>query len=134
MAITTTQIRELLDNPAAKSVPDNTIEANLDRSKRIVDNVKDPLAKQDDVEDAKRAVAVWLTYGSYMEGITQLLGNISVADKTKLDHLRTVAELFLNQISLSMVDLDLSGSISEQPIGIDPSVFKLTTTETYSQS
>src|SRR3990172_3605246 len=136
MSINVQQIKDLLDKPASANLSNDTITANLDRSKRFVDNVADPNAHSDDIEDAKRAMCVWLCYGSYMEGITQLMGAISVADKTKLDHLRGIAELYINSVSISPVTLSSDGTAMamEQEIGIDPSVFKLTTTETYSQN
>ncbi len=127
-------IRALLDKPAQKSVSTETIMDNIMRCKRLIENVLDPVAKDSVVEDAIRAFAVWLTYGAYMEGITAQFGGISVADQTKLDHYRKVAELFIAQVSRSPLDLDLSDDAGEANIGIPPSVATLTNSDGYSQS
>ena len=127
-------IRALLDNPAAKSVASSTIMDNIARASRLVKDVQDPVAKDSRVEDAIIAFSVWLTYGSYMEGISQQLGAISIADQTKLNHYRKVAELFIAQVSRSPVDLDLSDDAGEENIGIPPAVATLTNSDGYSQS
>ena len=127
-------VRALLDEPSRKSVPDTVVEANIERSLRIVTDVQDPDAKKTRVEDAIRAVAVWLTYGSYMEGITEQLGAISVADQTKLDHYRKVAEWFLNHVSRSPVDLDIESIQNQSLIGVPPEVSTLTTSEGFTQA
>lgn len=132
MAITIKQIKDLLDKPASRTVSDDSIQENLDRAKRLIDNLKNSSASQDDVEDAKRALCVWLTYGSYVEGISEQLGGIALADNVKLEHFQKLAELYINQIAQSPISLS-DNSVLEQPIGIDPSVFKLTTTEAYPQ-
>ena len=129
MAVQIQKVKDLLDNPAATSVPNDTISANINRSQAIVDTVKDPDATTTNVDHAVTALAVWLTYGSYMEGITQQLGAISQADQVKLDHLRGVAELYVNQISRSKFDLDPDAE--DELVGTDPSAFKLTTSEAY---
>ena len=129
MAVQLQKVKDLLDNPAATSVPNDTITANINRSIAIIDTIKDPDATITNVDHAVTAVAVWLTYGSYMEGITQQLGAISIADETKLQHLRRVAELFVNQISRSKFDLDPDEG--DELVGTDPSAFKLTTSEAY---
>jgi len=125
-------VRSLLDKPAQKNVDTDTIMDNIMRSKRLVGDVQDVNAKDSRVEDAIRALAVWLTYGAYMEGITQLMGAISVADQTKLDHYRKVAELFIAQISRAAFSLDVSDG--EDNIGISPAVNTLTNSDGYSQS
>jgi len=127
-------VRDLLDNPAAKSVKTPTVEGNISRSKRIIEDVKDPAALDTRVEDAVRAMAVWLTYGSYMEGIAQQLGNISNADRIKLDHLRKVAEFFVNAISKEPIDLDIESISSQSLLGIPPAASAMTNTEAYFQS
>jgi len=132
MAVTIQNIKDLLDNPAATSVGPDTISANINRSIGIIDSIKDPDATSTNVDNAVIAVAVWLTYGSYMEGITQQLGAISIADETKLSHLRKVAELFVNQISQTKFDLDPDAG--DELVGTDPSVFKLTISEAFKQS
>ena len=84
------------------------------------------------IDDAITAIAVWLTYGSYMEGITMQLGSVSLADQTKLDHLRKTAELFANSVSSTFVDLD-PANMNQNLVGIDPKVFVLSTTEAFKQ-
>ncbi len=97
--VSVASVKSLLDDIASNKLNDETVTANINRSRRIVEDVQDPLAKDTRVEDAIRSIAVWLSYGSYTEGIAQALGNIAVADEVKLNHFRKVAELFLNQIS-----------------------------------
>jgi len=133
MTVNEQSVRNLLDNPAASSVPGDTIAANITRSISIVNAVKDASATTVRVDHAVRATAVWLTYGSYMEGITQQLGNISVADETKLEHLRKVAELFINTISATSIDLDPDADAMNMLVGISPEAFVLTTTEAHPQ-
>jgi len=131
MAVNEQSVRNLLDNPAAGSVPGDTIAANITRSISIVNSVKDASATTVKVDHAIRAIAVWLTYGSYMEGITQQLGSISVADEIKLSHLRQVAEFMVNLVSATMVDLNPD---ADNPlVGISPEAFTLTTSEAHSQ-
>ena len=69
-----------------------------------------------------------------MEGITEQFGSISIADQTKLDHYRKVAELFIAQVSRSPVDLDLSDDAGSASIGIPPAVATMTNSDGYSQS
>ena len=131
MTVIIQNIRDLLDNPAATSVPNDTISANINRSIGIVTSIKDPDAISTNVDNAVIAITVWLTYGSYMEGISQQMGAISIADETKLSHLRRVAELFVNQISQTKFDLDPDAG--DELVGTDPSAFKLTTSEAFKQ-
>ena len=133
MAVTVQSVKDLLDNPAATSVPADSITANINRANSIVDAIKDSAVTTTKRDHAARAVAVWLTYGTYMEGITQQLGNISVADETKLAHLRQVAELFVNQVSATNFDLDPDADAMDTLVGISPEAFKLTTSEAHSQ-
>jgi len=133
MTVTVQSVRDLLDVVPSKHVTDTVVQANIDRAKRVIDNVKDPLAVTAEVDDATRAFAVWLTYGSYSEGISQDLGNIPVALKEKMDHFRKVAEFFINRISREAVDLNVE-DISEQTlIGLPPDISALTTSEGYIQ-
>ncbi len=131
--VSVVSVKALLDDVASNKLVDGTVTANIGRSLRIVNDVKDPAAKDTRVEDAVRAIAVWLSYGSYTEGITQALGNISVADEVKLNHFRKVAELFLNQISKESMGLDIDFS-DQKMIGLPPEVAALTTSEAYKQS
>jgi len=133
MAVTEQSVRDLLDDPARDSVPGDTVNGNISRAKSIVNSIKDAAATTVKVDHATRAVAVWLTYGSYMEGITQQLGNISVADETKLAHLRQVAELYINQVSATNFDLDPDADAMDMLVGISPEAFTLTTTEAHPQ-
>ena len=132
MAVSNQQVRDLLDGPAATSVLDTTITANINRSTAIVNKVKDSSSIVANVDHAITAVAVWLTYGSYMEGISMQLGAISIADQVKLDHLRKVAELFINQIATTFVDLDPDNQKANMQ-GINPEVFTMTVTEAFKQ-
>ncbi len=131
--VSVVSVKSLLDDVASNKLADATVTANINRSRRIIEDVKDPLAKDTRVEDAIRAIAVWLSYGSYTEGITQQLGNISVADEVKLNHFRKVAELFLNQVSKESMGLDIDFS-DQTMIGLPPEVAALTTSEAYKQS
>lgn len=130
MTVSTTSVRDLLDHVAAEHLSETSIQANIDRYKRIIDDVADPDASTAKLDDAIRAGAVWLSYGTYIEGITQSLGNISVADETKLDHFRKVAELFLNRISRERISLE----DDDEEIMLPPEVTILTTSEAYSQN
>ena len=134
MSVTLKQVKDLLDFSAGSGVKDDTVQANIDRSTRIIDDVKDPAAKIAKVDDATAALSVWLTYGSYTEGITQDLGNISEAEQVKLDHFRRVAEFLINRISTEPVDLDIDDISNQSLIGIDPSITALTTSEGFNQS
>ncbi len=126
-------VRDLLDDVASRAINDDTLTANINRCRRLVQDVQDPTAVTSRVEDAIRAMAVWLTYGGYTEGISNQFGNISIAEKHKMDHFRKTAELFLNRVSREIIDLDI-GDMSSQPlIGIDPGVSSMTTSEGYTQ-
>jgi len=133
MAVTEQSVRDLLDDPARESVPGDTVNGNISRAKSIVNSIKDASATTVKIDHATRSIAVWLTYGSYMEGITQLLGPISMADETKLTHLRQVAELYVNQISATPFDLDPDADATDMLVGISPEAFTLTTTEAHPQ-
>ncbi len=132
--VSASSIRNLLDNVASRAINDGTLTGNINRCRRLVLDVQDPLAKESRVEDAIRAMAVWLTYGAYTEGISNQFGNISIATKEKLDHFRKAAELFLNRISKEVIDLDIGDMSDQKLIGTDPSVFTMTTSEGYTQS
>ena len=133
MVVLEQEVRDLLDRPAATSVDANTITSNISRATIIVDGFAQTGSSTVNVDHAIRATAVWLSYGSYMEGISMQMGAMAVADQVKLDHLRTVAELFINQISGTFVDLNASNEKQELQ-GIDPTAYTLSTTEAYRQS
>jgi hypothetical protein len=133
MTVLEADVKALLDVSASAGLTSATFTANIGRSKRVVDDVADPLADAAQVDDAIAAMAAWLSYGAYTEGISQELGNISIADKTKLNHFRKVAEYFINRISLEPVDLSMNNVGSESLIGLDPSVAGMTTSEQFDQ-
>ena len=89
-------VRDLLDNVASRGINDDTVTANINRCRRLVADVQASDAVESRVEDAIRAMAIWLTYGAYTEGISNQFGNISIAEQSKLDHFRKSAELFLS--------------------------------------
>ncbi len=110
----------------------DAINSNINRSILLVNNVKQSTASTNMVDEAIKAVAVWLSYGTYMEGISRQLGNISEADEVKLNHYMKVAELFLAQVSSQPVDLGNPVTSSEAAdIPIDPSAFGLTKTSAF---
>ena len=132
MAVNEQEVRSLLDKPAATSVSQDAINSNINRSILLVNNVKQSTASTNMVDEAIKAVAVWLSYGTYMEGISRQLGNISEADEVKLNHYMKVAELFLAQVSSQPVDLGNPVTSSEAAdIPIDPSAFGLTKTSAF---
>lgn len=127
-------VRDLLDDVASRAINDDTLTANINRCRRLVSDVQDPTAVTSRVEDAIRAMSVWLTYGGYTEGISNQFGNISIAEQAKMDHFRKSAELFLNRISREIMDLDVADMSDRPLIGIDPGVSNMTTSEGYLQS
>lgn len=132
MAVNEQEVRELLDKPAATSVSQEAVNGNINRSTLIVNNVKDATATINMVDEAIKAMAVWLTYGTYMEGVNRQVGSISEADEVKLDHYRKVAELFLAQVSNVPINLDDPTSLDkEDQIPVSPAAFGMTSTEAY---
>lgn len=131
MTVVVQDVKDLLDISASAGLTTATFQANIDRSTRIVDDVKDTSAVAAQVDDAIAALAAWLSYGAYTEGISQELGNISIADKVKIQHFRKVAEFFINRISVEPVDLDISNINNDTLIGGDPSWSSLTTSERF---
>ena len=128
MTVSVQSVRDLLDNVASQHLLDASITANIDRYHRIVEDVQDEsITDENKIDDAVRAGAVWLSYGTYTEGITQDLGNVSVAEETKLNHFRDIAELFLNRVSKERVDL--AGESKNELIGVPPQVAGMTTSE-----
>ena len=130
MTVLILDIKYLLDAAATNAIPDETINENILRSDYFIEQVADSTATNEQKDHASRAMAVWLTYGSYTEGISQQLGNIGLAEKVKLDHFRNVAELFINQISQTPVDLNIENrqNVSE---GIPITVFTLTNSDAH---
>ncbi len=136
MAVTEQQVRDFLDGPASTSVLAATVLTNITRAKNFIDSVKQTGTTTAQDDDATAAMSVWLTYGSYMEGITEQLGTISLADETKINHYRKVAELFLGQVAGYTIDLDdpTKGLESQAQIPIDPSTISLTLSEAFAQT
>ncbi len=136
MVVSEQRVRDFLDGPAASSVPADTITTNIARSESFINQVKQVGTTTTQDDDAVAAMAVWFTYGSYMEGITEMLGSISLADETKINHYRKVAELFLGQIAGYTIDLDdpTKGLEAQANIPIDPSTNSMTTSEAFSQT
>ena len=135
MATAIIDVRNLLDNVPSTSVLDDTITINIDRSKNFVNQVKQVGVTVVQTDDAVTAMAVWMTYGSFMEGITEQLGGISLADETKINHYRKLAELYLGQVAGYTIDLDdpVKGLEAQGRIPIDPSSISLSTSEGFSQ-
>ncbi len=132
MAVNEQEVRSLLDKPAATSVSQDAINSNINRSVLLVNNIKNTSASTNMIDEGVKALAVWLSYGTYMEGISRQLGNISEADEVKLNHYMRVAELFLAQISSQPVDLGNPVTSSDAAtIPIDPSAFGLTATSAF---
>lgn len=131
MTVVVQDVKDLLDISASAGLTTATFQANIDRATRIVDDVKDTSAVAAQVDDAIAALAAWLSYGAYTEGISQELENISIADKVKIQHFRKVAEFFINRISVEPVDLDISNINNDTLIGGDPSWSSLTTSERF---
>ena len=135
MAVSEQNVRDFLDGTPATSVLAVTVTTNITRSKNFVDQVKQTGTTTAQDDDATAAMAVWLTYGSFMEGMTEMLGGISLADETKINHYRKVAELFLGQVAGYTIDLDdpTKGLETQAQIPIDPSSISLSLTEAYAQ-
>ena len=133
MAVTTTDIVNFLEKPAQDFLNQaDTVQPNINRSQRMVDNVKRTGVNINDEEDAVKALAVWLTYGSYMEGISEQLGGqgVDASMRTKLEHLRRVAQLFMNNIASSAITLNPDADF-ENMIGVSPENVKMSPTEGY---
>jgi len=135
MAVNEAMIRDFLDGPSATSVPSDTITINITRAENFINQVKQVGTTTSQNDDAAAAMAVWFTYGSYMEGITEQLGTISLADETKINHYRKVAELFLGQVAGYTIDLDdpTKGLEAQAQIPIDPGTISLSLSEAFSQ-
>jgi len=131
MTVTNDELLQLLDKPASIFLSDatETVTLNLNRATTFVSNVG--CVAGDQFDDAVRALGVWLLMGSYAEAMSEQLGSQALsALRTKLDHLRRVATLFINQCSSSYVSLDPE-SQQDTLIGVPPSVMGLTPTEGY---
>jgi len=133
MTVVAADVKALLDISASAGINSATYTANIARSLALVTDVADTSSTADQKDHATAAMAAWLCYGAYTEGISQELGNISIADKVKLNHFRSVAEFFINRISLEAVDLSMTNVANETLIGMDPSISSMTTSEQFDQ-
>lgn len=131
MAITVDEVKQLLEKPAQDFLSDATVTANIGRAEAYIDIVKRSSITEANEDHAGRSMAVWLTYGSYVEGMSQLIGAQGISEvKTKLEHYRTVAQLFINLISASAISLD-SDAVLEMKIGVPPEISGLSNSEGY---
>ena len=117
MAATIAEVRNLMDAVSATQLADDVLTANLTRANNWVTNIADADATTTDVDNAARAVCVWFAYGSYTEGMSRQIGAVPETAQWKLRHYKTVANLFLNDISKSAINLneDLSKLIGLPP-------------------
>ena len=117
MAATIAEIRNLMDSVSSSQLEDAVLTAHLTRSNNWVDNIKESTASTTDVDNAVRAVCIWFAYGAYTEGMDRQLGAVPEMAQWKLRHYKTVANLFLNDISKSAINLneDLSKHIGLPP-------------------
>lgn len=134
MAITVEEVKNFLEQPAQDFLADVTVTQNIERSQALVDTVKRADAILSAVEHAVRALAVWFVYGSYVEGMSQQLGAQGISEiKTKLEHYRTVAQLFINTVSASAISLDPDGDL-ERMVGVPPEILSLSDSEGYNDA
>ena len=99
-------IRNLLDQLAAKQVTSNSITANLADALIIVKRFASDTANIDEVDYAHKRIAVWLSYISYAEGQSFQQGATPLFSETKVKAYRDIAEIALNFISEEAVDLE----------------------------
>ena len=119
MTATIAEVRDLMDSVSASQLTNDVLTAHLTRSINWVDNIKESTAAVADVDNAVRSLCVWLAYGSYTEGMSRQLGSVPETARWKLEHYRRVAELFINDVSKSSIDLDEDRT---RPIGLPPLV------------
>ncbi len=119
MTATIGEIRNLMDSVSASQLADDVLTAHLTRAINWVGNTSESTATAIDVDNAVRALAVWLAYGSYTEGMSRQLGSVPETARWKLEHYRRVAELFVNDVSKSAIDFDED---RKTPIGLPPLV------------
>ena len=134
MAVTIEEVKNFLEQPAQAFLSDPTVTQNIERSQSLIDSVKRGDAIVADYEHAVRALSVWFTYGSYVEGMSQQLGAQGLSEvKTKLEHYRRVAQLFINLISASAISLDPDGDL-EMKIGVPPEIAAMGNSEGYTDA
>jgi hypothetical protein len=103
---TVQEIRNLLEQLAAKQVTSATIEANIEDSLIIVNRFASATADQEEKDYAQKRLAVWLSYISYSEGMSFQQGATPTFNQQKADAYRDIAEFALNLVSEEAVDLD----------------------------
>lgn len=99
-------IRNLLDQLAAKQITSNTIAANIADALVFINRYADSEADQDEINHAQKRIAVWLSYISYAEGQSFQQGATPLFSQEKANSYREIAELALNFVSSEPVDLD----------------------------
>lgn len=105
-APTVTDVRNLLDQLAAKQVTSNTITANIADALVYIGRFADPAADAGERDYAHKRIAVWLSYISYAEGQSFAQGATPLFSEAKANSYRSIAELALNFISTEPVDLE----------------------------
>lgn len=103
---TVQDVRNLLDQLAAKQVTSTTVEANLEDALTIVNRFAITGADQEEKDYAQKRIAVWLSYISYSEGMSFQQGATPLFNQAKADAYRDIAELALNLVSEEAVDLE----------------------------
>lgn len=105
-APTVTDVRNLLDQLAAKQVTSNTITANIADALIYINRYADAAANAEEKDYAHKRLAVWLSYISYAEGQSFAQGATPLFSETKANSYRSIAELALNFVSTEPVDLE----------------------------
>lgn len=107
MAAPTVQdIRNLLDQLAAKQVTSNTITANIADALIYINRYASATADVNEKDYAQKRIAVWLSYISYAEGQSFQQGATPLFSQDKANSYRDIAELALNFVSEEPVDLE----------------------------
>ena len=99
-------IRNLLDQLAAKQVTSNTITANIADALVYINRYAASDSDIDERDYAQKRIAVWLSYISYAEGQSFSQGATPLFSQDKATAYRDIAELALNFISEEPVDLE----------------------------
>jgi hypothetical protein len=103
---TIADIRNLLDQLAAKQVTGNTIAANIADALVYINRFASDTADADEKDYAQKRIAVWLSYISYAEGQSFQQGATPLFSQDKATSYRDIAELALNFVSEEPVDLE----------------------------
>jgi hypothetical protein len=101
-----TDIRNLLDQLAAKQVTSNTITANIADALIYINRFASDTSDIDEKDYAQKRIAVWLSYISYAEGQSFSQGATPLFSQEKATSYRDIAELALNFVSEEPVDLE----------------------------